>query len=218
LLEIYVADLFQEIDEELRQDKASKLWSIYGKYIIAVVIIIIGLVAGYRFWQHDQIAKAEKASVIYESAMALGSSGDVRGAIKILSDPEVNEIPGYMALATMQKANLALKIKDIDGAMLTFQAIKNDDAVASVIRDLAHFNYILVRLKAKSETLEIRKLDELIQSDNPWRFMAKELRVSRALDNGNIALAKTLLSELTDDENTPDRLRGRMTELLKALP
>ena len=213
-----MADLFQEIDEELRQDKASKLWSMYGKYIIAVVIIIIGSIAGYRFWQHDQIDKAEKASVIYESAMALGSSGDAQGAIKILSDPEVSKSPGYMALAKMQKANLALKIKDIDGAILTFQAIKNDDAVASIIRDLAHFNYILVRLKAKSETLEIRKLDELIQSNNPWRFMAKELRVSRALDNGNITLAETLLSELADDENTPDRLRGRMTELLKALP
>ena len=213
-----MADLFQEIDEELRQDKASKLWSMYGKYIIAVVIIIIGSIAGYRFWQHDQIDKAEKASVIYESAMALGSSGDAQGAIKILSDPEVSKSPGYMALAKMQKANLALKIKDIDGAMLTFQAIKNDDEVASVIRDLAHFNYILVRLKAKSETLEIRKLDELIQSNSPWRFMAKELRVSRALDNGNITLAETLLSELADDENTPDRLRGRMTELLKALP
>jgi hypothetical protein len=218
LLEIYVADLFQEIDEELRQDKASKLWSMYGKYIITVVIIVIGSVAGYRFWQHDQIAKGEKASVIYESAMALGSSGDMQGAIKLLSDPEVSETLGYLTLAKMQKANFALKIKDIEGAMLTFQTIKNDDAISSAIRELAHFNYISAGLKAQAGPEEIVELDTLIQGNNPWRFMAKELRVSRALDNGNVTLATTLLSELVDDENTPSRLRGRMTELLKALP
>ena len=212
-----MADLFQEIDEELRQDKASKLWSIYGKYIISVVIIVIGSVAGYRFWQQDQIAKGEKASVIYESAMALGSSGDIQGAIKLLSNPEISETPAYLALAKMQKANFAIKIKDVEASMLTFKDIMEDDATPLFIRDLANFNYISVGLKAQAGVMDVSKLDTLIQTDNPWRFIAKEFRVSRALENGNITLARTLLSELADDENAPIRLRGRMTEVLKAL-
>jgi hypothetical protein len=118
----------------------------------------------------------------------------------------------------MQKANLALKIKDIEGSMLTFKAIMEDDTTPPIIRDLAHFNYIFVGLMAQAGTVEVAELDTLIQTDNPWRFMAKELRLSKALDNGNLTLAKTLLSELADDENTPNRLRGRMTEILKALP
>ena len=58
-LEFYVADLFQEIDDELRQDKASKLWKIYGKYVIAVAVIVIISVASYRFWEQSNLEKAE---------------------------------------------------------------------------------------------------------------------------------------------------------------
>ena len=45
------AILFEEIDDELRQDQANKLWQAYGKYIVALCIAIILSVGGY----HSQI-------------------------------------------------------------------------------------------------------------------------------------------------------------------
>ena len=33
-----VSDIFREIDEELRRDNLLKLWSQYGRYIIAVAV------------------------------------------------------------------------------------------------------------------------------------------------------------------------------------
>jgi hypothetical protein len=76
-----VADLFQEIDDELRQDKASKLWRIYGKYVITAAVIVIVLVAAYRFWEQTKQEDAEKASIAYEVALALGVNGDYAGAL-----------------------------------------------------------------------------------------------------------------------------------------
>jgi hypothetical protein len=41
-----VSDIFREIDEELRRDNLLKLWSEYGRYIIAVAVAaLIGLAA-----------------------------------------------------------------------------------------------------------------------------------------------------------------------------
>ena len=40
-----MSDIFREIDEELRRDNLLKLWSRYGRYIIAVAVFAL-LVAG----------------------------------------------------------------------------------------------------------------------------------------------------------------------------
>ena len=47
-----MSDIFQEIDEELRQDKAARLWKAYGKYLVALAIFIILAIASYRFIEH----------------------------------------------------------------------------------------------------------------------------------------------------------------------
>ena len=40
--------LLREIDEELRQEQAQKLWKTYGKYVIAVAVAVVAVVAGYQ--------------------------------------------------------------------------------------------------------------------------------------------------------------------------
>ena len=47
-----MSDIFQEIDEDLRQDKAARLWKAYGKYLVALAIFIILAIASYRFIEH----------------------------------------------------------------------------------------------------------------------------------------------------------------------
>ena len=59
-----MSDIFQEIDEELRQDKAARLWKAYGKYIVALAIFIILAIASYRFIEHKN-EKTEKKLLNY---------------------------------------------------------------------------------------------------------------------------------------------------------
>ncbi len=42
--------LFEEIDDELRQDRAHKLWRAYGQYVIGAVLALVIGVAGYQGW------------------------------------------------------------------------------------------------------------------------------------------------------------------------
>ena len=118
-----MADLFQEIDDELRQDKASRLWRVYGKYVVALAIVIIISVGGYKFWQQKQLDDGEKASIAYEAALARSASGDHKGAIDQLNEEEIGIVAGYAALSQMQKANLAMKINDFEAALITFKEI-----------------------------------------------------------------------------------------------
>ena len=44
-----MSDIFQEIDEDLRQDKVARLWKAYGKYLVALAVFIILVIAASVF-------------------------------------------------------------------------------------------------------------------------------------------------------------------------
>jgi hypothetical protein len=212
-----VADLFQEIDDELRQDKASRLWKLYGKYLIAAAIIIITSVGGYKFWQQKQLDDGEKASIAYEAALARSASGDFKGAIDQLNEKALGITPGYAALSQMQKANLAMKIKDFEAALITYKDIAENDDYPQSIKEWASFRHAAVRVEKQIDSKASADLDKLIATDSPWRFLAKEIKAIRETEIGNNSDAKAIFSELADDENAPERLRVRAAEFLQTL-
>ncbi|MGB2206144.1 MAG: tetratricopeptide repeat protein [Candidatus Puniceispirillaceae bacterium] len=64
-----MADIFDEINEDLKRDQMQELWLRYGKYvIIAVSLVVIGVGArqGYTAWQDRQ---ATEAAAIYHQAL-----------------------------------------------------------------------------------------------------------------------------------------------------
>ena len=212
-----MADLFQEIDDELRQDKASRLWRVYGKYVVAAAIVIIISVGGYKFWQQKQLDDGEKASIAYEAALERSASGDHNGAIDQLNAEELGTVAGYAALSQMQKANLAMKINDFEAALITFKDIAENDNYPQSIKDWASFRYAAVRVEKQIDSNAPADLDSLIATDSPWRFLAKEIKAIRGIETGNKSAAKAIFSELADDENAPERLRVRAAEFLKVL-
>ena len=212
-----MADLFQEIDDELRQDKASRLWKLYGKYVIAAAIIIVTSVGGYKFWQQKQLDDGEKASIAYEAALARSASGDFKGAIDQLNEKELGITPGYAALYQMQKANLAMKIKDFEAALITYKDIAENDDYPQSIKEWASFRHAAVRVEKQIDSNASADLDTLIATDSPWRFLAKETKAIKEIEIGNNSEAKAIFSELADDENAPERLRVRAAEFLQTL-
>ena len=212
-----MADLFQEIDDELRQDKASRLWKVYGKYLVAAAVIIIISVGGYKFWQQKQLDDGEKASIAYEAALTRSASGDYKGAIDQLNEEEIGTAPGYAALSQMQKANFAMKINDFEAALITFKDIAENDNYPQSIKEWASFRYAAVSVEKQIGSNAHADLDSLIATDSPWRFLAKEIKAIREIETGNKSGAKAIFSELTDDENAPERLRVRAAEFLKTL-
>ncbi|NLH80721.1 MAG: tetratricopeptide repeat protein, partial [Phyllobacteriaceae bacterium] len=54
-----MADIFNEIDEELRQEKLKKFWDRWGVAILAAAVAVVLAVAGWRVWDHYRQKAAE---------------------------------------------------------------------------------------------------------------------------------------------------------------
>ena len=208
-----MSDIFNEIDEELRQDKAARLWKAYGKYLIALAIFIILAIASYRFIEHTQEKNKEQASELYELASEAGRSGDKNAAIELFSDDRFDETIGYAIISKLKKAALAKSNDDLEGMAIVLKEIITNEEIPRYLRDLAR-----LKLFASDNDNNISQLDALIAGDGAWKFLALELKGGIELEGGNLKKARSIFEELTNGANTPNNLRRRTSEILKALP
>ena len=208
-----MSDIFNEIDEELRQDKAARLWKAYGKYLIALAVFIILAIASYRFIEHTQEKNKEQASELYELASEAGRSGDKNAAIELFSDDRFDETIGYAVISKLKKAALAKSNNDLEGMAIVLKEIITNEEIPLYLRDLAR-----LKLFASDNDNNISQLDALIAGDGAWKFLALELKGGIELEGGNLKKARSIFEELTNGANTPNNLRRRTSEILKALP
>ncbi|MAG90686.1 MAG: hypothetical protein CML32_08190 [Rhodobacteraceae bacterium] len=208
-----MSDIFQEIDEDLRQDKVARLWKAYGKYLVALAVFIILVIASYRFIEHKNEKNREQTSELYELASETGRSGDKKAAIELLSDEMFDENRGYSIISKLKKAALAKSNNDLEGTEIVLKEIITNEDIPLYLRDLAR-----LKLFASDSDNNSSQLEVLIEEEGPWKFLALELKGGIQLEGGNLNEARSIFKELTDDANTPNNLRRRASEILKALP
>ena len=93
-----MADIFDEINEELKQDRMAALWQRYGKYGAVVVAIVAGvsLSQGYSYYTTQRDARA--ADAFFQAILA----DDVTSSLGATA-PELNE--EYALLAEFRSAS-----------------------------------------------------------------------------------------------------------------
>lgn len=213
-----MADIFQEIDEELRQEKAEKYWQKYGLYVIIVAVGIVVAVAGNVFWRDYQVKEMAAEAEIYSAAVAKAAEDDIEGAIAALSAVEQNAGAGYASLAKLRAASLLAERGDTDGSLAAFDAVANGADTPKVLKDAAIILAVLNNMDKGDSASLSDKLGPLAAAGNPWSGIATELQALLAEKSGNRAKARELYKALADAADTPAEIRARATEMLRALP
>jgi hypothetical protein len=75
-----VSDIFREIDEELRRDNFFKLWQRYGKYVVALALVLIAATALIVGWRQYQMRQSQSQGVRYAAALDLARQGKSKEA------------------------------------------------------------------------------------------------------------------------------------------
>src|SRR5437773_8389890 len=79
----FVSDIFREIDEELRRDNLRKLWSRYGRYVIAAAVFVLVVAGAIVAWRDHQLSERRAQSARYAAALSLTRDGKDVDAGKI---------------------------------------------------------------------------------------------------------------------------------------
>ena len=212
-----MADIFQEVDEDVRRDKAMALWRKYGSYvIIACVAIVIGTAGrvGWRAYKADQQAEESGRYVI---AAQLLEKGDTAGAIASFQSLAADANTGYRVIARFQVATAKFKAGDKDGALAVYDGIAADDGMDSIFRDLARLQAVMLLVDDGALDDLNRRLTPLLADGSPWRYSALEMQAVLKHREGDAAGARAAFKALSEDAGAPAGMRRRATQMLAAL-
>lgn len=210
-----MADIFREVEEDLRRDQAAKLWKRYGRYVIAAALLVILAVAGYEAWRAYDSDRREQLADDFAAAKTLAESGDRSAAIEAFAAVGSPGQSGYGTLAAFERAQLLADSGDVEGA----RALWNEIAEGG----RAPFAPVATLLAVSSEidggdAAALNGRLDLLKTNFPaYRPLALELQALLALRQGDSETARLHLTAIADDLTAPQGLRARASELLQAL-
>ena len=211
--ELAVSEIFKEVDEEVRQERYLQLWKQYGAYAIAGVAGVVVLTAGFMGWQEYQRSAREAESVHYTAALRLSRIGDTNAAADAFGDLAASTSSGYGVLARLQQAG-ALAPSSSTAAVELYDRIAADSGVPKVFRDLARLRAAMLLIDTTAPNDLYPRFEPLIGDDNPWRFVAREMKALVDLQAGNVEEARAAYKRLVDDADAPQGVRARAAEML----
>lgn len=212
-----MADIFEEVDEEVRRDKFSQIWAQYGKLIIAGLILLVAGTAGFVGWRHYQLNQQIEYSAQFSAALAQIEAKKDAEAFSGLTALAREAGGGYGVLARFREAALKAHTGDRDGAVAIYREIANDGGVDSLYAGLAQLYAVMHQLDTGDPETLSKDLAPLLAENGAWRYSARELAALLALRKGDTEAARKDYTELADDPKTPAGIRARAAEMLQAL-
>lgn len=212
-------NFIQELEDDLRRDRHMALWNKYGRYVVAVALLIIIGAAAMVAWRHYRAGERTKDSLAYNAALMLANQG--QGAASDAALPALRAIApsssdSYATLARLQEAALLTKAGKPEEAVAVYDALAGNRDVDPMFRDLAMLLRVMVMFDKEDPAALSSRLTPLTQS-SAWRYTALELTALLAQRGGDRAKARDIYTTLADDPNTPRQLRGRAAEMLVGL-
>ncbi len=206
-----MADIFDEIDEELKKDKARLLWARYGKFVIATVTAVIlgvGSAQGLKTWKTKQ---AETAANSYHRAL---DSSDlvisIREAMADLTD-------GYEMLAHFRMAAAKAANGDSEGAVSDYMMLAENKAIKPLYQQAA---LLLAVMNAPEGTDPKQSQDQLFPltaTPGPWQGLALEQSAALDLENNDPAAALEKFESILGLVELSPELRQRASQFLPIL-
>ena len=206
-----MADIFDEINEELKQDRMTALWQRYGKYVIAFVIAVVAgvsLTQGYSYYIQKRDARS--ADVFFNAILSDDVSGTLEAAKEELSD-------GYVLLAEFRlAAALAEKDQAAEAEQRYLRIVARED-IEQIYRDIASLLSVMQAPELTQLSDLQNRLDLLISSASPLKGLALEQAAALDVRRGNKAAAIKKLNELVALTDIPASLRQRASQILTVL-
>lgn len=209
-----MADIFDEVEEDLRRAQFEALWKKHWPTITALAAAVVIVVGGWRLYDYRESVKAGEAGGRFETALRL-SRTDGAEAEKQFAAMSADGPGGYRILARFRQAT-ELAARDKDAAVRAYDSLSADSAVGPVLQDLARLRAAFILVDTAPPADITARMEPLAVPGGAFRHSARELLMLAALKAGDKTAAERWLKAIQEDPESPQGVRGR-AELMSTL-
>lgn len=211
-----MADIFQEVEEDLKRERVEVLWKKYGKWAIGAAVIVVAATAGFQGWEsYKSTVQAEK-SATFASALELiqdGKEGEATAKLTSLAQTD----DGYGTLARFEQARLLAEAGDTVAAVKIWDEVAASSPPLSTLKDVAAL-LAAMHLVEDGDIADVKqRLASLAVANGAFRYSAIELQAIVALREGDLTAARAFFQQLVDETDTPNGIKSRSSQILESL-
>ena len=210
-----MANIFNEVDEDIRKERYQNLWSKYGKYIIGFLVLIVTIFSLTQYLQSKNTSDNKKILDTYFTAIESIEKNQldlVDQNLKIVYNEKNKTLA---AVGSIKLSQVYLEDSQKNKALSLLEDIYSNNSLESIYRELALYKYIMIDF----ENVEISSIENMIGSiennNNIFNLYFQEMIGIKHLTLGDTKKANSIFTNLSLDENTPFDLRMRLDKLIQ---
>lgn len=207
----------REVDDAVRAGDLTNFWRRYGRWLLAALVAALLAFAGYIFWRNQQQAAAEHQSEAFVDAIDKLQAGDDTSARVALDKLVKADQPGYRAMAQLVLANIDAEKGDGKKAVAGYAKVAADSSLPQSLRDLALIRQISAQFDSLTPQQVVDRLKPLAKPGNPWFGSAGEMTAMAYMKMGKDNLAGPIFAQIAAQQDLPQSLRSRATQMAGAL-
>ena len=190
-----MADIFDEVSEELKQDRLIQIWKKFSKYIISFFVITILSILSYQLFLNWSEKKLEASSQQFFTALEKLENKKYEESFKIFLKSSNEQNEGYRVMSLFGLAETNYKIGKIREMALNYKNIYEDVNIGLYYRNLSRLLSVM-KDNISSFEQQINILKPILNSPSKLQLLAAELEVILHIRSDNLNEAKTKLKSL----------------------
>ena len=218
-----MVDIFDEVSDDLRTERAIRLARRYGGLLLGVLVLVLLGVAAQQGWNNYQAKRDAKAAGAYLALTAPLDAGetlsDTQGEADAvaLTNFAATAPQGYKTLSQLRAAALYAEAGQPMQAEGLWNAVADDPNADPLLRELANLLWAQHALGHAPDADVLARLQPLVGPGNPYHGLAQETQALLYLHEGKNDMAKALFEQLAADPDSPEGVRDRAAGLLAKL-
>ena len=204
-----MADIFDEVSEELKNDQLIKIWKKYSKLIIALVILLIISLISYQVYKNWYKKKIEAiATEYFEAIENLENKNYTKSKNLFLKNSENHE-SGYKMLSLFGLAESNYKNNKINEMILNYKNIYNNENNDMYYRNLSRFLSV-IKDNSSSFNEQMVLLEPIINTPSNLQILAAELEIILLIKFNKIKEAQKALNNLLNRSDISFEQKNRL--------
>tara|TARA_B110000483_G_C18168334_1_gene532282 strand:- start:601 stop:1245 length:645 start_codon:yes stop_codon:yes gene_type:complete len=209
-----MANIFNEIDEDIRKEKYKNLWDKFGKYLIGLILLIVIIFSANQFNQLNSISKNKKVLEMYFNATEEIEKNQIETAENYFEKIYSESNKTLAAFSKFKLSSFYYLNDKKEKSQNELISLYNDSSIDDLYRELALYKYMLISLD--SSTIEELKLElaSLPIINKKFEPYFQEIFAIKYLLLNQNDKANIIFKDLMLDNSTPFDLKIRLEKLL----
>ena len=205
-----MANIFREVDEDIRKERYINLFRKYGVYVIAIIVIIVGTLAGIQFYSGYQVNKNEMLFAEYINIIENNSDD----TLEKLSDSGNTSNLFLNGMYLLKRSDLLVASGQIDQATLLLSEAIENNTLNKIHNDVAIYKLLMINIETLSIE-EIKSYQNKLISEVDAFYLIEELIAIKFLIEGQKEDAIKKFSELSTNNSVPIEIKNRSAVFIK---